>query len=127
VDETIILLPLNLVSIKRIKILIYIFEILSGLSTNFDKSSLYQLGPPTMVMSQVSTLLHYKTGSFPFTYLGLSLKSTILYKADWQPLLDRIDKRLTAWKGHMLSLEGRSILVNSVLTYLPLYFMSFFF
>jgi len=41
IDDTIMLLPPNLVSIRRVKILIY----LSGLSINFLKSSFYQLGP----------------------------------------------------------------------------------
>ena len=65
-------------------------------------------------------------GSFPFTYLGLPLKPTTLSKMEWQPILDRIDKRLASWKGHTLSRGGRLILVNSVLTNLPLYHVILF-
>ena len=119
------LLPPDLISIKRIKILFYIFELLSGLSINFQKSSLYQLRPPSLDQFQVYAMLHCKIGSFPFTYLGLPLNPTSLTPADWQPLIDRIDKRLTAWKGHSLSHGGKLILVNAVLTSIPLYFMSF--
>lgn len=39
-DDTIMLLPPDLVSIKRVKLLIYLFELLSGLSINFNKSSI---------------------------------------------------------------------------------------
>ena len=44
-NNTIILLPPDFTSIKRVKILIYTFELLSGLSINFQKSSIYLLGP----------------------------------------------------------------------------------
>ena len=126
-DDTIMLLPPDLVSIKRVKILIFIFELRLGLSINFHKLSLYQLGPPILELSQVSDLLHCKIEIFSFTHLGLPLKLITLSKTDWQLLLDRIDKRLVAWKGHSLSRGGRLILVNSVLTMLSLYFMPFFF
>ena len=38
----------DLVSIKRIKILLYIFKLLSRLLINFNKSSIYPLGPPSL-------------------------------------------------------------------------------
>ena len=75
----------------------------------------------------VSRVLHCIIESFPFSYRELPLKPTILSKADWHLLLDRFDKRFAAWKGHSLSHGGRLILVNSVLSSLPLYFMSFYF
>jgi len=121
------LLPPDLVSIKRVKIMIYTLKLLSWLSINFYKSSIYQLGPPHLDLSQVSATLHCRIGSFPFTYLGLPLNPTTLSKMNWQPLIDIIDKRLIAWKSHSLSRRGRLILVNSVLTSLPIYFMSFCF
>ena len=88
-------MSLDPVSIKHDKILIYLFELLSGLSINFYKSSLYQLGLPNMDLSHVVALCHCNTRSFPFTYLGLPLKPIALSKTDWQSLIDRIEKTLT--------------------------------
>ena len=96
VDDTLMLLPPDLASINRVKILLYLFELLSRLSINFNKSSIYPLGPPRLDLLQVLDVLHCNIGSFPFTYLGLPLTPTTLSKTDWQPLLDRIDKRLAA-------------------------------
>jgi len=48
-DDTLILLPPDLASIKRVKILLYIFELISGLSINFHKSSIYPLVPPSLI------------------------------------------------------------------------------
>ena len=80
-----------------------------------------------MDLSQLYAMLHCRLGSFLFTYIGLPLNPITLSKADWQPLIDRVDKRLAVWKGHSLSRGGRLIIVNSVPTCLPLYYMSFFF
>jgi len=48
VDNTLILLPPDLVSISWVKIRLYHFELLSGLTINFNKSSIYPLGPPRL-------------------------------------------------------------------------------
>jgi len=88
--------PLDLVSIKRVKILIYLFEMLSGLSINFHKSSLYQLGPSSLDLSQILDMLYCRLGSFPLTYLDLPLKPITLSKTKWQPLIDRMRKRLAS-------------------------------
>ena len=61
-----------------------------------------------------------------FTYLGLPIKMTSLTREDWQPLIERVEKRLATWKENALS-GGRLILVNSVLSSMPLYFMSFYY
>jgi len=63
-----------------------------------------------MDISHVFALLHCKVGNFPFAYLGLPHKPTSLSKADWQPLLDRINERLTTWKVHTLSRGGKLVL-----------------
>jgi len=64
-DDTIMLLPSDLVFMKRVNILIYMFELLSGLFINFHKSSLYQLKPSDLDVSQISALLHCRVGTFP--------------------------------------------------------------
>ena len=44
----------------------------------------------------------------------------------WNPVIDRIKKRLTKWKHKSLSFRGRLCLLNSILTAIPLYFLSLF-
>jgi hypothetical protein len=39
---------------------------------------------------------------------------------------ERIEKKLSSWKGKYLSVGGRLILINSVLTSLPMFMLSFF-
>jgi len=40
------------------------FELISGLSINFNNLSIYQVGLPRLALAQVSSLLHYNMGSF---------------------------------------------------------------
>ncbi|CAL5392250.1 unnamed protein product [Camellia sinensis] len=46
--------------------------------------------------------------------------------ATWEPIIEKVKKRLSSWKRRYLSLGGRITLVKSVLSLLPLYYMSLF-
>lgn len=43
-----------------------------------------------------------------------------------QPLLDRIAAKLLAWKGKLLERTGRLTLVRSILTSMPVHFLTVF-
>jgi hypothetical protein len=61
---------------------------------------------------------------FPCMYLGMPLSVWKLAKADWQALLDKVDKYLATWKARMMSKAGRLEMLNSVLSSLPVYLMT---
>jgi len=44
----------------------------------------------------------------------------------WRPIINNIESRLSMWKGKLLSMAGRLCLIKSVITALPLFYMSFF-
>lgn len=77
-------------------------------------------------ISIATDILKCPEGKYPLLYLGLPLKTTSLTRSEWQPLIDKVERRLDAWKGNCLSRGGRLTLVNAVLTSIPLYYMSFF-
>lgn len=64
--------------------------------------------------------------SLPISYLGLPLGAQSNSKAIWNPVLEMISKRLSIWKGRYLSKGGKLILFKSVLSSLPIYFLSLF-
>jgi hypothetical protein len=53
--------------------------------------------------------------SMPFTYLGLPMGTTKPRIADLTPLMDRVERRLTACSS-LLSYSGRLEMINSILT-----------
>jgi hypothetical protein len=59
-------------------------------------------------------------------YMGISIHFRKLRNSDWRKVEERFEKRLSSWKGKHLSIGGRLTLINSVLSSLPLYMMSFF-
>lgn len=65
-----------------------------------------------------------KIVGFPLTYLGLPITVSRLRIVHLQFILDRIRTRLAGWKGRLLSIAGRRVLVRSVLTALPTYALS---
>ena len=65
-------------------------------------------------------------GKFPFRYLGLPMHTRKLSNKDWQTIENRIEKKLSGWKGKLLLVGGRLVLINSMLSSLPMFMMSFF-
>ena len=49
-----------------------------------------------------------------------------LNNSDWKGVDERFQKRLSGWKGKLLSTGGKLVLINSVLSSLPLFMFSFF-
>jgi len=59
-------------------------------------------------------------------YLGIPIHYRRLSNADWKRVEERFEKRPNSWKGKRLSTGGCLTLINSVLSSLPMYMMSFF-
>jgi hypothetical protein len=49
-----------------------------------------------------------------------------LNNKDWKMIEERIEKRLSGWKGKMLTVGGRLVLIDSVLSSLPMFMLFFF-
>ena len=65
-------------------------------------------------------------GSFLFRYLGIPMHRRKLMNKDRKHVEERFQKRLNCWRSKMLSVEGRLVLINSVLSSLPTFMLSFF-
>jgi hypothetical protein len=65
-------------------------------------------------------------GTLRIKYLGIPLHYTKLSREDLQPLIDKIIKRITGWRGKLLSRAVRIILIKTCLTTIHVYLLSFF-
>ena len=63
---------------------------------------------------------------FPFRYLRIPMHFRRLKNSDWKGVDERFQKRLSGWKGKLLSAGGKLVLINSVLSSLSLFMFSFF-
>jgi len=62
----------------------------------------------------------------PILYLGIPLGANMKKSASWQPIIDKIQSKLQAWKCSCLSRAGRLTLIKAVLNCLPIYYLSLF-
>lgn len=121
-DDTLLILPADALTLFNFKGLLRSFSDSSGLKVNFHKSSLVPINlSPEETLHLVNTF-GCKVGEMPFTYLGLPLGTTRPRVQDFSPITNRIERRLGGI-SKMLSYQGRLILVNSVLSALPTFYM----
>ena len=99
-----------------------LFEDISRLKFNFNKSML------TVVswLREAMSVMNYRSGSIPFVYLGFPISWDVRKLGFWKHVVDRIVARLSLWNNKFLSFGGRLVLLKSVMSSLPVYFLSFF-
>ncbi|RVW95287.1 Transposon TX1 uncharacterized 149 kDa protein [Vitis vinifera] len=99
------------------------FEAASGLRINLEKSELIPVGRVEN-MDDLAWEFGCKAGSLPSTYLGMPLGASFKSTSVWDGVEDRFRKRLGMWKRQYLSKGGRTTLIQSTLSNLPIYLMS---
>ena len=83
------------------------FEIVLGLKINLDKFELVPMGVvPNFEM--LVNALGCKQGSRPMKYLGLPLGAKWKDRAVWNPIIEKVEKRLAGWKRLYLSKGGET-------------------
>lgn len=65
-----------------------------------------------------------KEGTLPEKYLGVPLVIGRVTKTTLTPLSDCFKNKLTNWRGSMITLQGRAILIRDIPTVVPVYNMS---
>jgi hypothetical protein len=125
-DKTIIFMDHNIEKALNMKLILCIFEELSDLKINFHKSEIFCFGQAKEVENDYKILFGCEIGSLPFRYLGIPIHFRKLKNGEWKPIKDRFEKKLSSWIGKLLSYGDRLILINSVLTSLPMFMLSFF-
>jgi hypothetical protein len=63
---------------------------------------------------------------YPFKYLGIMMHYNRLRNSDWKIIEEKFEKKLNGSKGKLMSLGGRLVLINSVLTRLAIFMLSLF-
>ena len=125
-DDTILFMEHDLDKAANLKLILSAFEQLSGLKINFHKSELFCFGNAQDTAAQYTELFGCEEGQFPIRYLGIPIHYRKLTNAEWKHVEERLQARLSSWKGKLLSLGGRLVLINSELSNMVLYMISFF-
>ena len=125
-DDTIFFSNTREEDLQTLKSLLLVFEHISGLKVNLDKSSIYDINLDHVHLSRLAEMLNCKAFSWPILYPGLPLGGNPKTCGFWDPVIEKISSRLDGWQKAYLSFGGRITLIQSCLSHLPSYFLSLF-
>jgi hypothetical protein len=125
-DDTFLFMKHDLDQAVNMKLILSIFEQLSRLKINFYKSEIFCFGKAKDHEHEYKQIFGCEAGSLPFKYLGIPIHYRKLLNKEWKPCEDRFEKKLGSWLEKLLSYGDRLVLINSVLTSLPMFLLSFF-
>ena len=98
---------------------------MTGLKVNVAKSETVPIGEVNNVHA-LAKILGCKVRALPMTYLGMLLGASHKFPSIWNPILEKIERKLAGWKKLYFSKCGRLTLLKSTLSSLPTYFLFLF-
>ena len=125
-DDTIFLLEDNVESAQNLKFVLTMFEQMSGLKINFNKSEMFLFGGAKDREPVYSEIFGCKMGELPMKYLGFPIDEKRIRNIGWQKTEEKIVGRCQTWQGRLLDSGSRITLIQSALTGVPYYMMSFY-
>jgi exonuclease III len=124
-DDTLIFCDANPSKIEHLGCVLTWFEAISGLKINLGKSEMVPVGEVPN-MEELVCILGCKQGLLPIKYLGLPLGAKFKETTIWNPILEKMERRLAGWKRLYLSKGAKVTLIKSTLSNLPTYYLSLF-
>ena len=124
-NDTILLCDVDVEQILHIRLLLLCFQAMTGLKVNVQKSEMVPIGEVDDVHA-LAKILGCRVGTLPMSCLGMPLGASHNSPSIWNPILEKIERKLAGWKKLYLSKGGRLMLLKSMLSSLPTYFLSLF-
>jgi hypothetical protein len=99
-DDTILFMEHDLEKAMNMKLILSIFEQLSGLKINFHKSEIFCFGRAKEMEEQYKEIFGCEAGALPFRYLGVPIHYRKLLNKEWNPVENRFEQKLGAGKAN---------------------------
>lgn len=110
-DDAVIFANPDREEVDKLMEIIGLFGDASGLHLNVNKSTVTPIRCDDINLQEVLQNFGGKITNFPIKYLGLPVSLGRTRLVHFQFILDRIRARLAGWKGRMMSIAGRRVLV----------------
>jgi hypothetical protein len=101
--------------------ILQLFGDASGLYNNAQKSNIFPIKRHEETLLEVQILLPCGIAAFPCHYLGLPLSLRKLSMQHFQPFVEKIADQLPNWKADLMTMAGRRIHVQHILTGMTIY------
>jgi hypothetical protein len=125
VDDAAVFIKPTTQDLQVIESILKIFSEVSGLTINMDKTQFFLIRCDSADLTFLSQQNH-PISHFPCSYLGLPLHTKKLPRNAFMKLIQKIVDRLQGWKRGFLTYPGKELLVKSVLSAMPSYFITMF-
>jgi hypothetical protein len=100
------------------------FGEVTGLCTNFQKSSVVSIRCGNLNLDEILEGLPVLRSKFHMRYLGLPLSVWQLKRVNFQHLEDKMAGNIPTWDGKSINIAGRIALVKSVLASQAVYHLT---
>ncbi|WVZ49550.1 LOW QUALITY PROTEIN: hypothetical protein U9M48_000897 [Paspalum notatum var. saurae] len=118
-DDLVIFIRPSRRDVLALHAILEVFAGCTGLCTNLDKCS---ITPLHCSLEEVALdTLGCRLVQFSCTYLGIPLSYKRVPRSMEQAIVDKVALRIPKWKGNLLSLAGRTVLVKSTLSTIPVH------
>jgi len=101
--DTLILGNKSWANVRALRAALIIFESMSGLKVNFNKSLLVGINISDSWLNEAAGVLSCKVGKIPFMYLGLPIGDNLQRLSFWDPIVNRIKTRPSGWNSRFLA------------------------
>jgi hypothetical protein len=95
-DDTILFMDHDIKKAKNLKLILSMFEQLSGLKINFHKSEIFCFGEAQQDTSHYAEIFGCEQGQFPIRYLGISMHYWRLTNVEWKHVEEHLEKCLSS-------------------------------
>jgi hypothetical protein len=93
-DDTILYLKNDMSKARNAKLLLYLFEQMSNLKINFEKSAVILVGGDNSLSLEYADTFNYQIKIFLVRYFGVPISSERLHAVDWKKLEEKLEKKL---------------------------------
>lgn len=107
----------------NLKLLLYMFEHMSGLNINFQKSEILYVAGDDEILKFHADLFNCEIGHFPIRYFGVPVSYATLRNVDLDCMEPIYIQSFDSWIGNAASVGGRLVLFNSNLSSISYYYM----
>ncbi|CAI0554757.1 unnamed protein product [Linum tenue] len=124
-DDAILFCEANEDEVRNTLAALVCFQAISGLQINLEKTKMFPVGDVPNI-DRLVEIFGCEWAFLPTIYLGVPLGCQSPPTSHWDKIVNRTQNRLEGWKGLLLSLGGRVVLINSVLASQCTYMSSLF-